>query len=117
MGDYVRNLADTTTGGNGVGPATGNVGYHVGATLGKASDPHTWELAYFYRVVETDATLADMADSDFGDGGTNRRGHVAWLAYNPAKYLQMKAKAFVTHSDGALKDDITKLQADVIVKF
>jgi hypothetical protein len=117
MGDYVRNLADTTLGGNGVGPATGNVAYQVGAILGKASDPNTFELAYFYKVVETDATLADMADSDFGDGGTNRRGHITWIAYNPTKYFQAKAKLFVTTSDGALKDDITKLQIDAMVKF
>jgi hypothetical protein len=117
MGDYVRNLADTTTGGNGVGPATGNVAYQVGAILGKAGDPNTFELAYFYKVAETDATLADMADSDFGDGGLNRRGHITWIAYNPTKYFQAKAKVFVTTSDGALKDDITKLQIDAMVKF
>ncbi|MEW6325120.1 MAG: putative porin [Nitrospirota bacterium] len=117
MGDYVRNLADTTTGGNGVGAATGNVGYQVGMILGKASDPNTWELAYLYKVAETDAALADMADSDFGDGGLSRRGHIAWIAYNPTKYFQAKTKLLVTESDGALKDDITKLQVDASVKF
>jgi hypothetical protein len=117
MGDYVRNLADTTTGGNGVGPATGNAAYQAGFILGKASDPNSWELAYFYKVVETDATLADMADSDFGDGGTNRRGHITWLAYNPTRYLQLKSKVSVSTSDGPLKDDITRLQVDATVKF
>jgi hypothetical protein len=117
MGDYVRNLADTTTGGNGAGPATGNVAYQAGFILGKASDPNTFELAYFYKVVETDATLADLADSDFGDGGLNRRGHIAWMAYNPTKYFQAKAKLSVSASDGALKDDITRLQVDAMVKF
>lgn len=117
MGDYVRNLADTTTGGNGVGTATGNVAYQIGAIVGKASDPNTFELAYFYKVLETDATLADMADSDFGDGGLNRRGHITWIAYNLTKYFQTKAKVSVSSSDGALKDDITRLQVDAMVKF
>ncbi|MBI3620767.1 MAG: putative porin [Nitrospirae bacterium] len=115
MADYVRNLADTV---NAAGTApTGNVGYQVGAILGKASDPNTFELAYFYKVAETDATLADLADSDFGDGGINRRGHIVWVAYNPAKYFQAKAKMFVTTSDGPLKDDITRLQVDFSTKF
>lgn len=117
MGDYVRNLADTTTGGNGVGPATGNVAYQVGAILGKASDPNTFELAYFYKVLETDSTLADLSDSDFGDGGLNRRGHITWIAYNPTKYFQARAKVSVSTSDGALTDDITRLQVDAMVKF
>ncbi|MEW6324420.1 MAG: putative porin [Nitrospirota bacterium] len=117
MGDYVRNLADTTTGGNGVGTATGNVGYQVGAILGKASDPNTWETAYFYKVVETDATLADLSDSDFGDGGLARRGHIAWVAYSPTKFLQGKVKFFMTKSDGVARDDINRLQADVAIKF
>lgn len=122
MGDYVRNLADTTTGGNGIGAATGNVGYQVGAVVGKASDPGTFEFAYFYKVVETDATLADLSDSDFGDGGIDRRGHIVWMAYSPTKFVQAKVKFFRTSSDGAIpgpgvKDDINRLQADVAIKF
>jgi len=125
MGDYVRNLANTTTTGVKTGNATGNEGYQIGAIVGKADKAETWEVAYFYKVLQTDATLADLADSDFGNGGTARRGHIMWAAYNPMKYLQVKVKYFITKSipvDGGLATsnnagNIDRLQADVSVKF
>jgi hypothetical protein len=126
MGDYVRNMADTNTA---AGVATGNEGYQVGLIVGKAADAHTWELAYFYKVSQTDATVADIADSDFGSGGTARRGHIIWGAYNLAEYFQMKVKYFMTTSIAPVATtqsgcdtitgcgDINRLQADMEVKF
>lgn len=111
--DYVRNLADTTTG--------KDTGYQFGARIGKAKAPHSWEVAYFYKMVETDATVADLADSDFGDGGTNRKGNVLWMAYQISKPLQFKVKFFNTEvEDESLppgKDDIDRLQVDLSMKF
>jgi len=98
IGDYIRNLANTTDNGINTGHATGNHGYQVGAILGHAADAHTWELAYFYKLVQTDATLADLNDADFGNGGTARRGHIIWFAYNLTKFLQLKVKYFITTS-------------------
>lgn len=60
-GDYIKNLADTTT--------DQDTGYQAGLQIGKASDPRTWEVAYFYRISETDATVADISDSDWGANG------------------------------------------------
>lgn len=116
QGDYIKNLADTTT--------DKDMGYQAGLIVGKASDPQSWEAAYFYKLVETDATVADLADSDFGNGGTNRKGHIVWVAYNPTKALQLKAKFFMTElEDETLppgaggKDDIDRLQVDASIKF
>src|SRR3990172_6910547 len=119
MGDYVRNMADPITTS---GAESGDTGYQVGLILGKASDSHTWEVAYFYKVLETDATVADVADSDFGDGGTDRRGHIIWGAYNLTKYLQLKTKFFNTKRESetdnpSTKDDIDRLQVDLVMKF
>jgi hypothetical protein len=115
MGDYVRNLADTT---NGAGVATGNVGYQLGAILGRADDANTFEVAYFFKNVQTDATLADISDSDFGNGGIDRRGHIMWAAYNPMKYVQLKVKYFITETDTPnVVGDVNRVQADVSVKF
>jgi len=78
-------------------------------------------VAYFYRYSETDDTLADLADSDFGNGGTNRKGHITWAAYNFTKYLTAKAKYFstkvVNETLAPGKDNIDRLQLDMIVKF
>lgn len=116
MGDYVTNTADTKDAG---GADTKDSGYQAGLILGKASDPQTWELAYFYKLVGTDATLADVADSDFGNGGTDRKGHIMWAAYNPNKAIQVKVKYFKTEieDDQATPNDINRLQADLSVKF
>lgn len=98
-----------------------DIGYQVGARLGKASAPGTWEAAYFFKWVETDATVADVADSDFGDGGTNRRGHIGWIGYSFNPSMSMKAKYFITRtineSLAPNADDIDRLQLDLQVKF
>lgn len=107
-------------------------GFQYGLIVGKAGDAKTWEAAYFYKRVEADATVADIADSDFGvAGGTNRKGHIFWISYSPLKFLQLTAKQFITkhiESVAALTDgsavpaagaghDGNRTQFDVLVKF
>jgi hypothetical protein len=118
QGDYVQNLSAAA-----VGPKTskeGN-GYQFGLKVGKASDANTWELAYYYKLLETDAVFADLADSDFGNGGTNRKGHIFWGAYNLTSALQFKTKMFRTHTENEQlppgNKDITRLQVDLVMKF
>jgi len=118
MGSYLRNFANTTTTGTSSGTPTGYEGYQLGLIVGKASDANTFEVAYFFKNVQTDATLADISDSDFGNGGIDRRGHIMWVAYNPTKYVQLKAKYFITKTDTpGVVGDVKRLQADVSVKF
>jgi len=111
--DYVQNLAGTTTG--------KDTGYQFGVRLGKAQAANSWEVAYFYKMVETDATVADLADSDFGDGGTNRKGNILWMAYQISKPTIFKVKFFNTQvEDESLppgKDDINRIQIDLAIKF
>ncbi|MEW6683785.1 MAG: putative porin [Nitrospirota bacterium] len=116
MADYVTNTADTV---DSTGADTEDSGYQAGLILGKASAPQTWEVAYFYKQLGTDATLADISDSDFGTGGTDRKGSIVWAAYNPNKALQVKVKYFKTkiEDDQAAPNDINRLQADLSVKF
>jgi hypothetical protein len=116
MGDYIQNTVDTE---DASGLPTKNTGYQAGLILGKANDAKTWETAYFFKRVGNDATLADVADSDFGNGGTGRVGHIMWAAYNPTKVVQVKLKYFLTEIEDAAasKNDINRLQADLSVKF
>lgn len=128
MGDYVNNIAD-----NSVDPrnaasnrvmgssGTEKVGYQFGAVIGQAKNAMTWEVAYFYKWSETNSTIADISDSDFGDGGTNRKGHIVWVAFNPKEYLQIKAKFFNTEvlREDLLprRDHINRFQLDASLKF
>lgn len=114
MGDYLFNTANPK---DALGRETDDAAYHVGVIVGKAADAETWEAAYFHKVMGTDATVADLADADFGAGGTDRRGDIVWLAYSPTKYLQAKAKFFNTEKLSPGQDDVRRLQADLVVKF
>jgi len=118
-GTYIKNLAARHQQRD--GHRLGDTGYQVGARLGKAAAAKSWEAAYYYKWSEVDSTLADFADSDFGDGGTNRQGHIGWLAYNPREWLQLKFKTFVTRvindSEPPNRDHINRYQLDLSVKF
>ncbi|MFH1024204.1 MAG: putative porin [Planctomycetota bacterium] len=99
-----------------------DTGYQTGLIVGKAgAKDRSWEAAYFYKHAETDCTVADVSDSDFGDGGTNREGHILWVAYSPRTWLQLKIKYFMTEvveeTLSPSKDDIDRLQLDMQVNF
>lgn len=107
-------------------PATTNCtasrdGYQYGLIVGKASAAKTWEAAYFKKWSQTDSTVADVADSDFGDGGTNRQGHIFWVAYSPTVWAQLKVKHFDTQTLDTLyapgDKGITRTQFDFSIKF
>lgn len=110
----------------------GRDGYQFGLIAGSAKKQGQWEAAYFKKYSQIDATVADVADSDFGDGGTNRVGHIAWIAYNPRDWMQLKVKGFVTDAlDRSfptvagvtptaatnLDKAVNRLQLDLSVKF
>ncbi|MCG3206111.1 MAG: hypothetical protein KCHDKBKB_02838 [Elusimicrobia bacterium] len=98
-----------------------NTGWQLGGIVGKAGTKNGWEVAYFRKHVRTDATIADVADADFGDGGTNREGNIFWVAYSPQDWILLQAKYFQTKViNTALlprADDINRLQLDFTVKF
>ena len=106
-----------------------NTGYQTGFILGKAKEEQSFEAAYFYKYLGADSTPADIADSDFGDGGTNRFGHIVWVAYNPTTWLQIKTKYWMTKNvddsfalgtkvaSNQRKGDINRIMVDAMVKF
>lgn len=116
----VRNLRarnnDTTI----TGPVARDA-YQFGAIIGAAKAKGSWEAAYFKKYSQTDATVADVADADFGDGGTNRVGHIVWLAYAPRDWVLLKAKALFTDviDRGFVPGDkaVNRLILDLSVKF
>jgi hypothetical protein len=125
QGTYLKNNRVRATDANGLKNASGNnnkdTGYQFGSIIGKAAAANTWEAAYFYKYLEADATISDAADSDFGDGGTNRRGHIVWAAYAPTDWLTFKTKYFQTKNiDRSLpgsKGTMDRVQVDASVKF
>jgi Putative porin len=74
--DYFKNDAAT----NGLDTA-----YSVGLQYGRASDAHTWEIGYFYQLLEKDALFAQFIDSDWGAGNTDAQGSVLKFGYAIAR--------------------------------
>ena len=119
QGDFVTNTRENL--------GRGRNGYQTGFIAGKASAAHTWEGAYFYKYLQDNATIADFADDDFGNGGTNRAGHIFWVAYSPRDYVQFKLKYYITRvlnqaltevqKDPVYDGDINRVFVDVMVKF
>ena len=111
--DYIKNMADPET-----GKATG---FDVGFRLGKAKHPNSGEVTYIYKHLEDDATVADLADSDFGDGGTNRKGHILSGAWQVTAWGQARATVYFTQVEDETRppgqDDIHRIQLDWIIKF
>ena len=58
---------------------------------GRASDPRSWEIGYFYQLLEKDALFGQFIDSDFGAGNTDARGSVVKLGYAPARNWTINA--------------------------
>ncbi len=96
-------------------------GYQYGLIAGRAKEAGSWEVGLFKKYAQSDATVADVSDSDFGDGGTNRWGGIFWLAHCPWEWLQLRAKYFSTRTiDLQLPpggSSVNRLMLDAQVRF
>ena len=96
-----------------------DTGYLFGAKYGSAKDRGTWDITYFYEKIEADSTVGLLADSDFGGGGTDAKGHVFSGTYAFHKNWNFKATYFLNKIDIASADDkdYDRLQLDLNFKF
>lgn len=118
------------------GAPSQNSGWWVGVTLGKAGKKRTWELAYRYKHLESDAWYEELVDSDFGAfyqvampgsgasyyaSGTNVKGHIFKLSYSPYDSLTFTATYFLTElinpNPANSKSGTGRLQVDANWKF
>lgn len=105
--DYVKNAA----------VAKSDEGFQLGAKVGKADRPLAWEAGYFWQRLEADAVVGQFTDSDFGDGGTNRDGHVFHATLGTLKNSTLGFKWFVTEAISGPDSSIDRLQVDWVSKF
>lgn len=96
-------------------------GFQLGVRVGKARIPFDlrkgWEAGYFFERLEADATLGAFTDSDFGNGGTNHRGHVWWVQLATLKNSVLQLKYFNTQQVTGIKANADTFQADWVTKF
>jgi hypothetical protein len=102
--------------------------YSTGVMYGKASDPRTWEIGYFYQKVEKDALYGQYIDSDWGAGNTDAKGHTFKFGYAFAKgwvlnttYFMNKTNVAVPVNVGGVGNvfdrDYKRLQVDLNFKY
>jgi hypothetical protein len=91
----------------------------LGFTYGKAADPHTWELTYFYQNIEKDSQFGQFMESDFGGGITDTKGSVFRFAYAPTKNWVANATYFLNDRfvDVGTQSDYDRFQLDLTWKY
>jgi hypothetical protein len=93
--------------------------YALGARLGKASAPGSWETGVAYQVIEKDALFAQLIDSDFAGGVSDSQGWVFRFAYAPMKNWSLSSTYFVTQNnvDVGTRADHERFMLDLNFKF
>lgn len=94
---------------------------------GKAKTPHSWQSAIQYKSLGADSVIDAFTDSDWGRGGSNRKGWVIHGKYAICSWWTVEAKGFFTRrmtdrgigrreivSDGK---NLTRVQVDTQVRF
>lgn len=81
--------------------STGNLAWAAGFSYGRCVAPNSWAIKYEYRNVERDAVVGAFADSDFGGGGTNSRGHILGAEYMLLKNTRLAITYFLNDNVGS----------------
>jgi hypothetical protein len=100
----------------------------AGVTFGDYKKKGQWALAYQYKYLQADATFDATTDSDWGNGGTDRQGHVAKGIYMLQDWWGLVFTAMITEkiSDrpnvghntvGVNGEDMLRVQVDTQFKF
>ena len=132
-GEYDKNIADVYDKLKGsqfgaVSNLNQTVGWTIQAQFGEAKKKGQWQVAYQYKYLEADAVWDAITDSDWGNGGTDRKGHVVKVAYNPLDWWQLGFTGFVTekisnrpnsghNTQGVNGQDELRIQVDSVFKF
>lgn len=100
-GEYVKNLADgfdslNKAATNLVAASEATEGYSGQVAFGGNKKKGEWQIAYQYKHLEADAVYDGLTDSDWGTGGTDRKGHVLKGSYNFQEWWQLNLTAFFT---------------------
>ena len=110
--DYIENTAATS--GN-------NNAFFVGCRLNKIGNKAgSWQFAYSYREVDSDAVFAGLTHSDIWSGGTGGKGHQLGFRYHLLKDVETSLTYYISErhdKPGQQGGDLNLLQADLIFKF
>jgi polyhydroxyalkanoate synthesis regulator phasin len=130
-GEYAHNLAgayEKLSGSTQTLSPDQTDGWAVQAAFGGNKKKGEWQVAYQYKYLEADATWDAITDSDFGLGGTDRKGHIVKASYNVRDWWQLGFAAFITekisarpnsgeNTRGLRGEELLRIQMDSAFKF
>jgi hypothetical protein len=95
-----------------------NKAWQIGTKVGKSVKRFgDWQAKYIYREVERDAVFDAVSDSDFHEGGTNAKGSELGLKVGLYDGILFNASYFITEAITGPKDDLNRLQLDLVFNF
>jgi hypothetical protein len=97
-GDVAYNFADID---KSYDDDTGRLAWALGMSYGRCVTQNSWALRYEYRYVDRDAVIGAFADSDWGGGGTNSKGHTLGVEYMPLKNTRLALTLFLNENMGS----------------
>jgi hypothetical protein len=94
-----------------------NTGWLIGGTIGQTKGARSWQLGYQYRRLERDAVLGAFADSDFGGGGTDAKGHTFTAECKVTPNARLSATYFLNSVGLASPRTYHRAQLDLSFSF
>jgi len=95
-----------------------------GVTIGRASNPGSWELGFGFYSIEKDSIFGQLFDSDFGSGVTDTEGMTIRAGFAPVRNWALNVTYFmndrnidVVNAAGRKDVDYDRLQVDMNLKF
>jgi hypothetical protein len=94
-GEYYKNFSDAY---NDSSLPTGNAteAWTLSAAFGDCKKKGQWQMIYQFKALEANAVWDAITDSNWGNGGTDRRGHAVKALYNIMDWWQLSFVSFIT---------------------
>ncbi len=92
----IKNEYDTLIGSAQTLDKNQTLGWTVQLAFGEAKKKGQWQVSYQYKHLEADAVWDALTDSDWGTGGTDRKGHIIKGVYNMTDWWQLACTVFLT---------------------
>jgi Skp family chaperone for outer membrane proteins len=91
----------------------------AGFSIGRASDPMTWDVGLAYQKTEKDALFGQFVDSDFGGGVTDVEGAVLKVGFAPMRNVVINGTYFANDRfvDVGTERSYDRWQLDTSVRF
>ncbi len=113
FGEYAQN-----TGALAPGQPDLDTAWQAGFAYGKSGQKFAdWDIRFIYKVVQTEAVLDALADSDFHGGLNNARGFEAMAAMGLRKGVKLALSYFKTQEESGPEDERETFKLDLKFKF